>query len=76
MKAIELCKRLNKSITGGSDTHILSELGRCVTCAKNDILEDIIKNRVIVVGKEIRSIRKIRSYSCSSTKNILKIGFE
>ena len=74
LKAIELCKRLNKSITGGSDTHILSELGRCVTCAKNDILEDITKDRVIVVGKEIRLIKKIRSHSCSSTKNIFKMS--
>ena len=74
LKAIELCKRLNKSITGGSDTHILSELGRCVTCAKDDVLEDIVKNRVNVIGKEIRMIRKIRSHSSSATKNILKMS--
>jgi len=74
LKAIELCKSLNKSITGGSDTHILSELGRCVTCAKDDVLEDIIKNRVRVIGKEIRMIRKIRSHSSAATKNILKMS--
>jgi len=74
LKAIELCKRVNKSITGGSDTHILSELGRCVTCARNDILEDITKNRVMVVGKEIKIIKKIRSHSSSATKNILKVS--
>lgn len=74
LKAVELCKRLNKSLTGGSDTHILAELGRCVTCARNHILEDIAKNRVVVVGKEIKVIRKIRSHSSSATKNILKIS--
>lgn len=73
LKAIQLNKRLNKSITGGTDTHILSELGRCVTCAKNDILEDIIKNKAMVIGKEIRILKKIRSHFFSATKNILKI---
>ena len=73
LKAIQLNKRLNKSITGGTDTHILSEMGRCVTCAKNDVLEDIIKNKVRVIGKEIMMIKKIRSHFFSATKNILKI---
>jgi len=73
LKAIELCKKFQRSITGGSDTHILSELGRCVTCAKGDVLEDIIRRRVMVVGKEIRFTKKIRSHSCSATKNILRL---
>lgn len=74
LKAIELCKRLNKSFTGGSDSHILSELGRCVTCARGDILEDIAKNKVVVVGKEIKVIKKVRSHSSSVTRNVLKVS--
>ena len=74
LKAVDLCKKLNKSFTGGSDTHILSELGRCVTCSKDDILEDIVKKKVMVVGKEIKMIKKIRTHSSAATKNILKIS--
>jgi len=57
---------LNKSITGGSDGHRLSQLGRVVTVAdcawKRRAFLDAVKHRKArVIGKEIDILRKMTS---------------
>jgi predicted metal-dependent phosphoesterase TrpH len=57
---------LDKSITGGSDGHTLSHLGKSVSyalCKRNrkDFLNAVKKKRSKVIGKEIDIIRKLTS---------------
>ena len=66
---------LNKGITGGSDGHRVSQMGRVVTyasCKRNRkaFLEAIKKKKTKVVGKEIDLIRKVTSNGVKLRTNI------
>jgi len=66
LKSALLGFNLNKSITGGSDGHRLSQLGRVVTVAdcawKRRAFLDAVKHRKArVIGKEIDILRKMTS---------------
>jgi predicted metal-dependent phosphoesterase TrpH len=57
---------LNKSITGGSDGHRLSQLGRVVTVAdcpwrRRAFLDAVRRRKARVIGKEIDILRKMTS---------------
>ncbi|MFP4403253.1 MAG: PHP domain-containing protein [Nanoarchaeota archaeon] len=68
-KAIRFSNMTNKVITGGSDGHCLFQLGQTVTVtkAKNHIefLDNLQKNKNIVIGKETKAIPKILPFSKS-----------
>ncbi len=55
--AIKTAIKKKKCITGGSDSHIIRTIGSTITCFKKDkkkknILDEILLNNVIVIGKE------------------------
>jgi predicted metal-dependent phosphoesterase TrpH len=57
---------LNKSMTGGSDGHRLSQMGRVVTVAdcawkRRSFLDAVKRRRARVIGKEIDILRKMTS---------------
>jgi hypothetical protein len=62
LKAAELAKTYKRGITGGSDGHLLRDLGTVVTCshAQNpeDFLEDIVKHRSLAIGEEKNAFEK------------------
>jgi predicted metal-dependent phosphoesterase TrpH len=66
---------LGKGITGGSDGHRISQMGRVVTYAackssRQAFLDAIRKNKTKVVGKEIDLIRKVTSNGAKLRNNI------
>jgi predicted metal-dependent phosphoesterase TrpH len=66
---------LNKSITGGSDGHRVTQMGRVVTYAscrpnRKAFLDAIKKKKTKVVGKEIDLIRKVTSNGVKLRNNI------
>ncbi len=66
---------LDKGITGGSDGHRISQMGRVVTYApckrsRKDFLDAIKKKKTKVVGKEIDLIRKVTSNGVKLRSNI------
>jgi predicted metal-dependent phosphoesterase TrpH len=66
---------LNKGITGGSDGHRVSQMGRVVTYAsckrsRKAFLDAIKKKKTKVVGKEIDLIRKVTSNGVKLRTNI------
>lgn len=66
---------LNKGITGGSDGHRVSQMGRVVTYARSRrnskaFLDAIRKRKTMVVGKEIDLIRKVTSNGVKLRNNI------
>ena len=68
IKAVELAKEINKSITGGSDCHTLYELGNTITYSKErrsaeEFLDTIKDNKSFVMGKEFDMIRKSALHS-------------
>jgi hypothetical protein len=56
LRAVALALRLGLPVTGGTDGHLLSDLGTAVTCAKADspgeFLDELRKGRARVVGRE------------------------
>jgi PHP-associated len=56
LRAIALALRLKIPVTGGSDGHVLSDLGTAVTCAWADtpeeFLDELRKGRARVIGRE------------------------
>jgi len=56
LRAIALALRLQLPVTGGSDGHVLSDLGTAVTCARADspeeFLDELRKGRARVIGRE------------------------
>jgi hypothetical protein len=58
LRAVALSLRLKLPVTGGTDGHLLSDLGTAVTCAKADtpeeFLEELRRGRAWVVGREKR----------------------
>ena len=66
LKGAVLGFNLDKAITGGSDGHRLSQIGKAVTYAKckadrRSFLNAVKKKKTKVVGKEIDILRKVRS---------------
>lgn len=74
LKTMEMNNKLKKMITGGSDAHIVSEIGRVVTCCKaNDVasfLNKIKRKKNIIIGKEIQARKRLWSHSSSLRKKI------
>lgn len=62
IKAGQLAERFGKGRTGGTDGHLLYELGGVVTCGPSDnaedFLGDIVERRSIIVGKEKGPLQK------------------
>lgn len=62
VKAVKLALEREKGITGGTDGHMLTDLGNVVTCSRADDVEDfltnIVKRRNFVVGKEKNIFKK------------------
>jgi hypothetical protein len=56
LRAVALAHRLDLPVTGGTDGHLLSDLGTAVTCAKADtpdeFLDELRKGRARVTGRE------------------------
>jgi hypothetical protein len=66
---------LGKGITGGSDGHRVSQMGRVVTYAsckpnRKAFLDAIKKKKTKVVGKEIDLLRKVTSNGVKLRNNI------
>ncbi|MFT4343757.1 MAG: PHP domain-containing protein [Candidatus Woesearchaeota archaeon] len=66
---------LGKSMIGGSDGHTLYHMGKVVTCFsckpnRKAILDAIVKNKTVIIGKEIDMLRKATSNSFKMRMNI------
>jgi predicted metal-dependent phosphoesterase TrpH len=63
LRAISLASRLGLPISGGSDGHIMYDLGTAVTCTRSsepgEFLDELRKMRAIVVGREKNPLSKI-----------------
>jgi hypothetical protein len=73
-QAAELAYRYNLGITGGSDGHLLDDLGRVVTCTEADdpeeFLEAVIRKKTVVIGAEKNLLEKSMMGSIVLTKYI------
>ncbi len=62
VKAVKLALEREKGITGGTDGHMLTDLGNVVTCSRADDVEDfltnIVKRKNFVIGKEKNIFKK------------------
>ena len=75
LKSALLGFNLGKGITGGSDGHRISQMGKVVTYAacktnRKAFLDAIKKKKTMVVGKEIDLIRKVTSNGVKLRNNI------
>lgn len=66
---------LNKAVTGGSDAHALSHIGRAVTYVTGDVgretfLDAVKESRVKVIGKEMNIFRKMTANSTKIRSNL------
>jgi hypothetical protein len=56
LRAVDLALSLSLPVTGGTDGHLLSDLGTAVTCARADtpeeFLDELRKGRARVIGRE------------------------
>jgi len=56
LRAVSLGSRLGLPVTGGSDGHLISDLGSAVTCTRSsdpvDFLDELRKRRAVVIGRE------------------------
>jgi hypothetical protein len=56
LRAVALARRLDLPVTGGTDGHLLSDLGTAVTCTKagspEEFLDELRKGRARVIGRE------------------------
>lgn len=63
LKAVELAERKGKCFTGGTDGHIISDVGSVVTCAKasshEEFLQEVEARRNLVIGKEKDPFQKV-----------------
>jgi predicted metal-dependent phosphoesterase TrpH len=61
-KAAELARTAGLGITGGTDGHLLADLGRVVTCSAGEdtesFLDAIIRRQNMVIGREQGAFRK------------------
>lgn len=75
LKSALLGFNLNKGMTGGSDGHSLSQMGKSVTCAptppdRTAFLDAVKARNNRVIGKEISFIRKIASNGAKLPANM------
>jgi len=63
LKSIKLACETQKPMIGGSDSHVLFEVGDVVTCAKADstdsFLKAVLKNKTIIYGKAITMPKRL-----------------
>jgi hypothetical protein len=63
VKAMKLAEERSMSFTGGTDGHMLSDLGGVVTCAPVDTLEGflhaVVSRRNVVIGYEKGTLKKV-----------------
>jgi hypothetical protein len=61
-QAAALARRYRLGITGGTDGHLLGDLGQVVTCAQasepEEFLEAVIRRKTVVIGAEKTLIAK------------------
>jgi predicted metal-dependent phosphoesterase TrpH len=73
VKATKLAEERNLSFTGGTDGHVLSDMGRVVTCAPEDALESfldaVVSRRNVVIGYEKGRLKKTASGIVIITKH-------
>lgn len=73
VKAMELAEERNLSFTGGTDGHVLSDVGGVVTCAPEDTLEGFLdavaSRRNVVVGHEKGTLKKLATGMAVMTKH-------
>jgi predicted metal-dependent phosphoesterase TrpH len=63
MKALMLANKLRKGITGGSDGHTTTEIGKVLTYtkraeSKEEFLDEVIKMKSYVIGKQINLVAR------------------
>ncbi len=73
VKAMKLAEERNLSFTGGTDGHLLSDMGGVVTCAPEDTLEGfldaVVSRRNVVIGHEKGTLKKIATGIVVMTKH-------
>jgi len=73
VKAMKLAEEGKMSFTGGTDGHLLSDLGEVVTCAKENTLEGfldaVVSRRNVVIGYEKGTLRRIAAGIVVMTKH-------
>jgi predicted metal-dependent phosphoesterase TrpH len=73
VKAMKLAEERNMSFTGGTDGHMLSDVGGVVTCAPEDTLEGFLdaveSHRNVVIGYEKGTPKKIATGIVVMTKH-------
>jgi len=73
VKATRLAEEKSLSFTGGTDGHMLSDIGGVVTCAPEDTLEGfldaVVSRRNVVVGYEKHRLKKIATGIVVMTKH-------
>lgn len=73
VKATKLAEERNLSFTGGTDGHLLSDIGGVVTCAPEGTLEGFLdavaSRRNVVIGHEKRRLNKIATGIVVVTKH-------
>lgn len=76
-KAIDFAMRLNMNYTGGSDSHSLFELGKIVTYAKADSIQEffqcIRKKENYVVGTPVARVKRFPSVAKLSHKHMVHL---
>jgi hypothetical protein len=72
LRAVSLALRLQLPVTGGSDGHVLADLGTAVTCARaespGEFLEELRKGRVQVIGREKPLASRLRTAAVISAR--------
>ena len=72
LQALALALRLGLPVTGGSDGHVLSDLGTAVTCARaetpGEFLEELRKGRARVIGREKPFPSRLRTAAVISAR--------
>ncbi|MBL7051400.1 PHP domain-containing protein [Candidatus Woesearchaeota archaeon] len=78
LEAIAWAKKENKAFTSGSDAHTVDTIGKAVTCANadnvDDFLDEILAKRNSVVGTETSCFRKSLAVMAIIEKNIETLG--
>lgn len=72
--ALEAAQRHDLAFTGGTDGHLLSEVGNVVSVADAEdldgFLDSVVKRKNIIIGKEKNVLRKVEMGSASFSKFI------
>ncbi|MDD1667941.1 MAG: hypothetical protein LUO96_05685 [Methanomicrobiales archaeon] len=72
LRALSLALRLQLPVTGGSDGHVLPDLGTATTCARaetpGEFLEELRKGRARVIGREKPLPSRLRTAAVISAR--------